>query len=160
MRTGCIWHAYEQTRRAGTGLLVVATTTALTAGALSTGVAHGAPSVATAAPQADKAALAVAEATQEEKVNANPRAGDRHRQHLAVLRETATSSSRSSTTPTPRRFPLVKDAALQSYRDGDSAATRVHPHRHLRPAQRDRDNWARAKVERDLAQAQAVGRTR
>ncbi|MFI9382519.1 AbfB domain-containing protein [Kutzneria sp. NPDC052558] len=135
----------------GRALLVAVTTTALTAGAVS-GVAHAAPAVATAtaAPQADRAAVAVAEATQEEKVNAIRALGIdidntwlvlRDRDFVFKIFDNADSA----------RFPLVKDGALQSYRDGDTASTVFIRNGIYDLAQRDRDNWARAKVERDLA---------
>ncbi len=137
---------------AGRALLVVATTTALAAGTLASGVATAAPAVttATAAPQADKAAVTVAEATQEEKVNAIRALGIDIDNTWLVLRDRdfvfKIFDNADST-----RFPLVKDAALQAYRDGDSAATVFIRTGIFDLAQRDRDNWARAKVERDLA---------
>jgi len=134
----------------GQALLVVATTTALTAGTLAAGVAHGAPSVATVAPQADRAAVAVAEATQEEKVNAIRALGIDIDNTWLVLRD-RDFVFKIFDNADATRFPLVKDGALQSYRDGDSAATVFIRTGIYDLAQRDRDNWARAKVERDLA---------
>jgi len=132
-----------------TALLVVATTTALTAGALSTGVAHGAPSVATAAPQATRRAGG-RRGDQEEKSTRSARWGSTSTTPGWCC-ATATSSSRSSQTPTPRASRWSRTPRSSPI----GTVTRPRPCSSAPAsttlAQRDRDNWARAKVERDLA---------
>ncbi|PFG56806.1 short repeat uncharacterized protein predicted to be involved in signal transduction [Amycolatopsis sulphurea] len=54
-------------------------------------------------------------------------------------------------TADPVRFPLVKEGALQAFRDGDTASTLFIRSGVTELAGRDRDNYARGRLERDQA---------
>lgn len=132
--------------------VVTATAATVLAGLIGPVTAFAAP---TAPPiplvAADRAATALPEATQEEKVEAIRTLGIDVDNTWLVLRDKdfvfKIFDNADST-----RFPLVKDGALQAFRDSADATSTVFIRTGVRDlARRDRDNYARDKVERDLA---------
>jgi hypothetical protein len=131
-----------------------------TAAALLTGL--GAPLASAAAPPpvppvgalteapAAPAAAALPEATPEEKVNAVRSLGMDIDNSWLVLRD-RDFVFKIFDTADPVRFPMVKEGALQAYRDGDSASTLFIRSGVTDLAGRDRDNYARGQLERDQA---------
>ena len=96
------------------------------------------------------AAAPLPEATQEEKVNAIRALGVDIDNTWLVLRDRDFVFKIFDTADSVR-FPLVKDGALQAYRDGDQASTLFIRTTITELAGRDRDNYARSQLERDQA---------
>ncbi|MBB4682641.1 hypothetical protein [Amycolatopsis jiangsuensis] len=96
------------------------------------------------------AATEVPEATPEEKVEAIRSLGLDVDNSWFVLRD-RDFVFKIFDTADPVRFPLVKEGALQAYRDGDAASTVFIRSGVSELAGRDRDNYARGQLERDQA---------
>jgi hypothetical protein len=99
---------------------------------------------------AGPAVTAPPEATPEEKVNAVRSLGLDIDNSWLVLRD-RDFVFKIFDTADPVRFPMVKDAALQAYRDGDTASTLFIRSGVTDLAGRDRDNYARGQLEREQA---------
>lgn len=96
---------------------------------------------------ADVSATVLPEATQEEKVNAIRTLGIDVDNSWLILRDRDFVFKIFDNA----KGPLVKDGALQAYRDGDAACTVFIRTGVYDLDRRDKDNQARAEIERDLA---------
>ena len=137
-----------QRRRPGllSRALVAATASTVLIGLIGQVPAHAAAAPATSAT----AAAQLPEATQEEKVNAIRTLGLDVDNTWLVLRD-RDFVFKIFDSADEVKSPLVKAGALQSYRDGDAAATQFIRTDIFGLDHQDKDNYARAKLERDQA---------
>lgn len=126
--------------------IVAATASTVLIGLIGQVPAHAAPQAGTSAA----AATALPEATQEEKVNAIRTLGLDVDNTWLVLRD-RDFVFKIFDSADEVKSPLVKAGALQAYRDGDAAATQFIRTDIFGLDHQDKDNYARAKLERDQA---------
>ena len=139
-----------QRRRPG---LLSRVVVAATASTVLIGLIGQVPAHAAETPKAGTSAAAAAplpEATQEEKVNAIRTLGVDVDNTWLVLRD-RDFVFKIFDNADEVKSPLVKAGALQAYRDGDAAATQFIRTDIFGLDHQDKDNYARAKLERDQA---------
>jgi hypothetical protein len=134
------------------GLLALAVIGATTLSLLTAPTALAAPTAPPTAPPipqvvADTAATVLPEATPEEKVSAIRTLGIDIDTSWLVLRDRDFVFKIFDNA----QGPLVKDGALQAYREGDASSTVFIRTGIYELDVRDKDNYAREKIERDLA---------